>query len=198
MLAYFENLDRLVLYFVNHTLQNSWFDLFFPAFTDWHKTQIFQWVFLPFVLLISFYLRRSYGFVINLWALFCMALVIGATDLMGSQVIKPFFQRLRPPEFLPEIAVRAPYAGSFGFISNHSANMFCFATFASFLFPKARWALLTLAAFSAFSRLYVGVHFPSDVIFGALLGVLMGSLGRILYCLPLSKAGSHSASARPR
>ena len=72
--------------------------------------------------------------------------------------------------------ILASCTGSYSFPSSHAVNNFAVAVFFYRLFPKLKWILLGSAALIALSRPYVGVHYPSDILFGALLGVLIGYL----------------------
>jgi len=66
--------------------------------------------------------------------------------------------------------------GKFSFVSNHAANMFCAAAVLSYFYARWKNILYALAAAVSFSRVYVGVHYPGDVIFGGLFGYGMAWL----------------------
>jgi undecaprenyl-diphosphatase len=105
------------------------------------------------------------------------ALVV--TDLIASYLAKPYFDRLRPcKEFghLFDIANQS-CAGLMSFPSNHAANAFAVLV-AGWAFASFRWrfVLLVLALGVCFSRVYLGVHYVSDVVAGAVLGSLVGAL----------------------
>lgn len=145
-------------------------DSFFPWITDLHKTLLFQWMIPPIVGLAFLAKFRLKGLLLFLSLLLCL----GSTDFVGSQGIKDTVQRARPGDNTEISAVvRSPYGG-YSFFSNHAANMFAFAVFVSAFFVSLRWPLIFVAALVGYSRIYNGVHFPSDVLFGALFGITLG------------------------
>lgn len=93
----------------------------------------------------------------------------GLSDLTGN-FFKHLFERQRPFEVLDHVN-KLVSAGSFAFPSNHAANAFAFATGIAWFFRKAALPFLIIAVMVAFSRIYVGVHYPSDVVAGSILGV---------------------------
>ena len=122
------------------------------------------------------------------WALFFVA-TVALTDMTGTYVFKHNIERLRPcrdPEFITHVRlVLKQCAGGYGFISNHAANHFGMAVFFLLTFRRVigRWAWLAVFwAFSiAFAQVYVGVHFPFDVLAGSLLGAGFGVLTAYLF-----------------
>lgn len=104
-----------------------------------------------------------------------------------SNVIKDIFQRPRPshnPEFEGIIRMLESRGGLYGFVSNHAANVFGFAVFTSMFFKNRLygWWIFIWAVMVSFSRIYVGKHYPGDVLFGALEGAMAGY---IIYKLSL-------------
>lgn len=116
------------------------------------------------------------------------ATVIGLlSDLVSAEIIKPYFERLRPthhPDFKKVVEIVDGYVGGrYGFISNHAANGFGVAIFSSLLF-RYRYLTITMilwATTTAYSRIYLGVHFLSDVVGGAIWGVLIGFFVYYIY-----------------
>ena len=109
-------------------------------------------------------------------------LILGATiavsDQTSAKVLKPIFKRARPSvtvaDAKPLFGVRRSYA----FPSVHATNFFAAAPILGTVFPPARVAFFAVAAAVSFSRVYVGDHWPSDVLAGAALGLFLGWIGR--------------------
>jgi len=131
------------------------------------------------VLLFLFFRKQKwYGFV----TLASIALVIALADQLSVHAFKEVFTRLRPCHN-PDIkfwvhTVNGKCGGSYGFVSSHAANFFGLAVFLIRYFakPALGWVFFSSAAIVAYSRVYLGVHFPLDVICGGLLGVAVGLL----------------------
>jgi undecaprenyl-diphosphatase len=111
-----------------------------------------------------------------------IAVALADWSAMG---IKALIDRPRPPlrYVEPKVLVPIPHDGSFP--SGHAATSFAAATMLTFAFPRLAPALFVLAAAVAFSRVYVGVHYPLDVIGGAALGVLTATALRLLLTVRL-------------
>jgi undecaprenyl-diphosphatase len=119
--------------------------------------------------------------------LICAALIGLLCDYISATVIKPYFERLRPghhPDFAHLVeTVRGYRGGRYGFISNHAANGFGIAVFTSLLFRNKYYTLVILlwALTTAYSRIYLGMHFISDVAGGAIWGTAAGLLVYYIY-----------------
>ena len=116
-----------------------------------------------------------------------IALIITLCDQFTSGICKPYFMRFRPthhPDFMDYVKTVNDYrGGKYGFISSHAANAFGFAMFSLLLF-RYRWYsifILLWATIMAYSRIYLGVHFISDIVPGILTGMFFGFLVYTLY-----------------
>lgn len=163
-------LDTALFEKINKDWHHPLLDLVMPFITDFHKTPYFVVAILFFWILV----HRKLG-----WRgsalLFSAVLVVGCLDFFGSQVIKPFFARLRPGvDGAIDVVARAPHFGGYSFLSNHATNMFGLAGFLAKI--QRPWAvpLFIFAFLAAYSRVYVGVHYPLDVLGGGLWGVAWG------------------------
>jgi membrane-associated phospholipid phosphatase len=116
-----------------------------------------------------------------LWVLVGAAVLVLVSDQISANLIKNTIQRLRPcndPSLVGMVRNIVGCGKGYSFVSAHATNHFAIAVFFSILFkPYFKWTWLIAlpwAALIAFSQIYVGVHYPLDVICGALLGSLLG------------------------
>lgn len=115
------------------------------------------------------------------WVVFFIV-TVALCDMTGTNGFKYTFERIRPcnnPDFFGQMRLLVPCPSGFGFTSNHAANHFGMATFLFLTFRKfmGPWALLAFvwAGAISFAQVYVGVHYPSDIFGGALLGIVFGT-----------------------
>lgn len=168
MTEFLYRLDVWFLYFINHTLSNPLFNRIFPFITEVKNWYI---AYLILFLLLIFKGGRT-G---RIAALFLIILII-ATDQFSSSFLKNFIQRVRPCNTFGDLNVLVTCTDSFSFPSSHAVNNFGVAVYFSKIFPRYKIPFLTVASLMAFSRPYVGVHYPSDVLGGMLIGSLIGYL----------------------
>jgi len=106
-----------------------------------------------------------------------LALLVTLCDRFSSGFMKPYFERLRPcynEQIAPQIHLLKGCGGKFGFVSSHAANTFGLAMFLCLLFRKEYkhvWLMFVWAAVVSYSRIYLGVHYPGDLIVGGITGV---------------------------
>ncbi len=168
-----EHLDHTLFRWINEGLSNPVFDVLCFLFREkmfWSPLYFFVAVFL-------FLNFGKKGWPVVLALVFAVALA----DQTSSQVIKKTVKRLRPCnqiELAEHLVRRVNCGGGFSFPSSHAANHFAAAVFLSGFFGqffrRARWWFLGWAAAVSFSQVYVGVHFPSDVLAGGFLGAGIG------------------------
>jgi undecaprenyl-diphosphatase len=170
-----QNLDNHVLQIINRDWGNSFFDLFFIFWTDVQKS-LFFYCLIAFVLLVFSIKKRWH----ELFVLTTCATGAFLTDTINSKCLKPIFERVRPTD----VILRIPHEGSFSFPSSHAADAFFIATYLGIYFPKLRKIIFALAALTAFSRVYCGVHYPSDILAGSIVGFLFG----IIFCKGIEMA----------
>ncbi|NDW13368.1 phosphatase PAP2 family protein [Bacteroides sp. 214] len=137
-------------------------------------------VWLPVAALIIFILLYKKMWKESLFIVLSITLVVVLCDQFASGVCKPYFHRFRPthhPDFMNEVDTVFNYrGGKYGFMSSHAANAFGFAMFMAYLFKNAlfSWTIFIWATLTAYSRIYLGVHFISDVVPGIVVGLLVG------------------------
>lgn len=163
-------------------------------------TKTFFWtpLYLFFIFLI-FKTWKKEGWMFLLGAIVTIVL----SDQITSSLMKPFFERLRPshdPTIQNLLHLVNDYRGSlYGFASSHAANTFGIAMFMWLAFRGIyRWIFLVFiwAALMTYTRIYLGVHFPGDILVGALVGMISGWLGfRISLYIKNKKAPQRSQSA---
>ena len=129
--------------------------------------------------LIFFFVGKKYDKK-SLFIFVSLALLILCSDQLAG-LLKHTIQRLRPsndPAVSPFTHVFFNKGGEFGFVSAHAANLFAFATFTIRLFKNTRytWFILFWASIIVYSRIYLGLHYPGDILGGIVLGVIVGSL----------------------
>ncbi len=135
---------------------------------------------LPLYAFLIYFLFKTYGK--SFWQnLIFIILSVGLSDRITSVFIKPYFQRLRPCHdtmIQKVVHIVGDCGGEFGFASSHAANSF--ALFMCFYllngYSKLNFFLLFWAIIVSYSRIYIGVHFPTDIIVGASVGMLISVL----------------------
>ena len=150
---------------------NGYWDTFMYAFSG-------KWVWVPMYAALVYVLARNLPWRTTLWCLVGVALCITFADQVGASLIRPWAERLRPANPENPISdlvhiVNGYRGGRYGFPSCHAANTFGLAFYLMFVFRQKglTWLLMAWAVLTCYSRAYLGVHYPGDLLAGALLGL---------------------------
>lgn len=175
MLKKLLEIDRFLFLKINKDCSNSFFNEVMPFVREAKF-----WA--PLYLFVLMFVVLNFGKK-ALWWMLGAIVTVALTDSISSKIIKPFFARPRPcldPEFSAQVNLVASYCGGNGsFTSSHASNHFGLAVFffmtMQHLAPKYIKLFFVWATIVCFAQIYVGVHYPSDILGGALLGMLIGS-----------------------
>jgi undecaprenyl-diphosphatase len=181
------SLDVKAFRLLNGAAANPVFDAVMPFATDfdkWGVTVILVWCALVI-----------FGKTRGRWAALMLIPIIAASDQLSASVMKPIFERMRPCELIgnvhlwigtegwittPAEVVRS-YKNSFSFPSSHATNITASMLFLGLVYRRWLAPLCAVALLVSFSRIYVGVHWPSDVLAGMLIGAAIAVLGYVIF-----------------
>jgi len=176
-----EKLDQWLFIQINSQFTNPFFDSVMPFMRNslnWAPLYLFLIVFA----LLNFKSRGAW------WILFFI-ITVALTDMIGNYGFKHNFERIRPcgdPDFFMHVRLLVDHCSTgFSFTSNHAANHFGLGTF-FYVTTKPwlkKWALTgwVWAGIISYAQVYVGVHYPLDILGGALIGLLIGTLTGSLF-----------------
>jgi len=159
-------------------INGKWTSALLDKIMPWVRTSN-NWIPLYIALLVFI----IYHWKTNAWKWVLLAIVnVGLTDQISSSIFKPLFHRLRPcadPEIMNQSRLLLEHcSGGFSFTSSHAANHFGIAVFIFMtlqpLLKNYRFLFLGWAAIIAYAQVYVGVHYPLDIFFGSLIGIVVG------------------------
>ena len=179
-LQWVDNIDKHLFRFVHLSLANSFFDAVMPI-VRYPQTWIPLYAFLLFWI-IRYHKQYAIKFVL------LSVITFGITDSVSGSFLKPLVGRLRPchsPDLQSVIRHIVDCGGMYGFPSSHASNhfglaAFWFASVFSLTGKKWRW-LWFWAALVCFAQVYVGVHYPFDILCGALLGLATGTITSLVF-----------------
>lgn len=177
MIDWLYSVDVSVFHFINQTLATSVGDVAWPIITDYDKQ-------LPIriVLLGTWLALMIKGGTRGRTAALLVVPLLVFSDELSSTFIKSLVGRVRPCHaFTPEQIHLLVGCGGLSFPSSHAVNNFGVATMFSHYYPKARASLYAFASLIAISRVFVGVHYPSDVVGGAIIGTIVALGGVSLW-----------------
>ncbi len=170
MLQFIYDADFFILDLINKYFSCKALDIIMPAITRLGNAGII-WIILAIICLITKKYRKT-GIVLT------VGLLLGL--LIGNLFMKNVFARLRPFQIKEGVNLLIAAPKDFSFPSGHTLASFISATVLSIRHKKSRVYVIVLAALISFSRLYLYVHFPTDVLGGIVLGVLIGILSNYL------------------
>jgi membrane-associated phospholipid phosphatase len=164
---------------------SQWTNPVFDTVLPFIRNSVF-WA--PLYIFIAAFIAVNFGKK-GLWWSLLFVCTVATTDLIGARIIKEAFHRPRPcqdVEFMNHVRLLLKQcSGSSSFVSNHAANHFGLAsfTFLTFrgIFKKWMYVAYAWAFFIAYAQVYVGVHYPLDVLGGAVLGMTVGSITAWLF-----------------
>jgi undecaprenyl-diphosphatase len=162
--------DKQAMIFLNN-LGSSTFDPFWILVSE-------KWFWIPLYIIFLYFLYKNFNKKSLFYILLFVALGITASDQIAN-IFKFGFERLRPchDPSLEGLLREVKCGGKFGFYSAHSSNSFFVATYLTMLLGKKikqlPYFLFVWAAIVAYSRVYLGMHFPGDIIIGAIMGILL-------------------------
>ena len=172
MLEWLLTLDRSIFLFINRDLANPVTDLIMPFITnDNFLRGIFA---LGIVAMLVFGRKRL------LWAVLFSIVVVTLTDQSSAGLLKPLIGRLRPCKIM-EVHLLVGCGSGYSFPSSHATNLFGQALFWGLLFRRYLWPGIAFAFLIGLSRIFVGVHYPLDVVAGMILGAAEGAAMAWLY-----------------
>lgn len=180
MLETLQQLDQQLLLFLN-SFHTPYWDHFM-----WTFTGKITWI--PMYAALGYVIYKNFRFPLAVWTLLAFALTIVYADQICATVIRPLAERLRPSNPNNPISemvhlVHGKRGGRYGFPSCHAANSFGLAFLVLFIFRHRllSFFILLWATVNSYSRVYIGVHYPGDLLAGMLVGLSGAILLYILY-----------------
>lgn len=169
ILQFINQMDTYFFILINGDLSNSFFDVLMPL-VSYAGNSGLLWLFLA--VLLALVRRSSFG----PRGLALVVLALLSSYLLVDEFLKDVVARPRPFLVLGDVNLLIPAPQDYSFPSGHAATAFAAAAVIASLAPGSAAAVVLLAVIAAFSRVYVGVHYPLDVMGGAMVGAFTGWL----------------------
>ena len=166
MMEFLYSIYKAVFFFINHSLSNPVLDWLMPFLTDLNKQKIA----IVIVALLWIWLMIRGGRTGRTVGILLIVTII-VSDQVSSSVLKNMVSRLRPCSVLQGVRVLVDCGSGYSFPSSHAVNNFAGATILARYYRKYAWGWFSFAALIALTRPYVGVHYPSDIAGGAIVGI---------------------------
>ncbi len=166
MLEFLANMDRALFFFINVHLANPVTDVLMPVVTSDDLLRVLYGAALVILLWRGNDRLR--------WLVLFSAMAVAATDQLSSGLFKAAIARPRPCHVLDGIHMLVDCGGGFSMPSSHAANAFGQAALFAYHARNALWYLVGFATLVALSRVFVGVHYPADILAGGVLGATVG------------------------
>jgi len=155
-------IDTQIFIFINQYIANPIFDFAMPVITNlnnWRVPIVIVWLFL----IIKGGRRGRVAAIL-------LIPVLAMSDQMSSSLLKPLFGRIRPCHALDSVRLLVGCGGHLSFPSSHATNISAVAMLFGYFYRKGTILFISIAVLVGFSRIYVGVHYPGDVLFGFMVG----------------------------
>ncbi len=180
MIETLKHIDQQLFFLINRGFANPIFDFLLPLMRS-------KYFWAPLYIFLIVYIIKSNKTSKGIWTIAFVLITFALTDFVSASIIKETVQRLRPcndPEIMGFVRNIVGCGNGYSFVSSHAANHFGIAIFLGLFFNEYRWVGISFkiwATVIAFSQVYVGVHYPIDVICGMFLGIGIAHLTFYIY-----------------
>ncbi len=168
MVSFLYSMDVAVFRWINESWSSPFLDAFFSYITNVRHLGILALI----VAAVAFLLWK--GGEKGRWLVLSLFLAVFISDQTSSHILKGIVERVRPCNALDGVLTPAGKSGAYSFPSSHAANMGSSMFLLSMAFRPLTWLFSLIALLVGLSRIYLGLHYPSDVLGGYALGLLVG------------------------